>query len=84
MRRVLGLEHSYTLETLHGLAIIYQEQGRIADTVGLLDELLKHKNLLGEKHPDTIRIINQLMNLHQGQNNTIKSDTTSAQEERTS
>jgi tetratricopeptide (TPR) repeat protein len=51
----LGPEDPHTLASMHNLALSYQQLGRYADALRLIEETLAlHKDKLGLDHPDTL------------------------------
>jgi hypothetical protein len=54
-KRVLGPEHPDTLTSMHNLAFIWNEQGRQAEGLKLIEEcVLLRTRILGTGHPNTL------------------------------
>jgi len=68
-RRVLGLEHPNTLQSMNSLAFAYYRQRRMAEAEALYRETLDiQKRVLGPEHPDTLYSMNgvAIASLEQG------------------
>jgi serine/threonine-protein kinase len=58
-RRVLGLEHPKTLQSMNSLALAYYRERRRAEAGALYRETLDiQKRVLGPEHPDTLESMN--------------------------
>ena len=63
--RLLGEEHSSTLDSMNNLAILYVDQGRYSEAEPLYIETLEIKRrLLGEEHSSTLDSMNNLAILY--------------------
>jgi len=59
--RVLGPEHPDTLATMHNLALVIGDLGRLEDACKLFEETLAvQKRVLGPEHPDTLLTMSNL------------------------
>ena len=57
-------EHISTLDTVNDLGVLYQKQGRIAEAKGTYMLALRgYQKALGENHPDTRRVSQNLKTL---------------------
>jgi eukaryotic-like serine/threonine-protein kinase len=64
-RRVLGADHTNTLETQHTLAAAFFRRNRTNKAVGLLREVLeKQRRLLGPEHPSVLTTMSSLATLY--------------------
>ena len=53
--RVLGADHPATLTTRNSLGAAYQDAGRTADAITLLEQTVAdHERVLGPDHPGTV------------------------------
>lgn len=60
-RKVLGMEHNWTLACMHNLACTYQEEGRLEEAEKLQMQVLEiRKRVLGAEHPRTLASMNNL------------------------
>ncbi|KAL4772555.1 hypothetical protein BDW60DRAFT_207169 [Aspergillus nidulans var. acristatus] len=60
-KKVLGLEHSSTLTSMHNLASTYRNQGRWREAEELQEQVIKTwKQVLGPKHPFTLTSMGNL------------------------
>ncbi len=60
-RRELGNEHGYTLASIHNLALLLCEQGKLGEAEPLTREAVKgYRFTLGEAHPYTLTSTNNL------------------------
>jgi tetratricopeptide (TPR) repeat protein len=63
--KVLGYEHTSTLNTVYNLGKIYNDQGRLEDAEKMYNCALTGKDMvLGSQHESTLDTIHQLGNLH--------------------
>jgi hypothetical protein len=54
-KRVLGVEHPYTLNSIAGLASTYSDQGRWKEAEELQVQVMEtFKRVLGVEHPSTL------------------------------
>jgi tetratricopeptide (TPR) repeat protein len=69
-RRVLGPEHSYTVQSMCGLANTYTWLGKYAEAETLLKQALEiRRRLLGPDHSFTLSTLSDLGDIHQRQGN---------------
>ncbi len=60
-KRVLGVEHRNTLNSMNNLALTYNEQGRWKEAEELnMQDFEARKRVLGVEHPDTLTSMNNL------------------------
>ena len=61
---LLGEEHLYTLISMSGLAILYDEQGRLDEAERLYRRTLSlRRRVLGDEHPETLKAAAQAASL---------------------
>ncbi|MHC4355912.1 MAG: tetratricopeptide repeat protein, partial [Planctomycetota bacterium] len=64
-QRVLGDEHPDTLDSAHGLGMLYATTGRLGEAEQLLKQTLaSRRRVLREKHPDIVDSIKGLTQLY--------------------
>jgi tetratricopeptide (TPR) repeat protein len=69
-RRVLGPEHSYTVQSMCGLANTYTWQGKYAEAETLLKQVLEiRRRLLGPDHSFTLFTLSDLGEMYQREGN---------------
>ena len=67
-KKVLGENHSDTLNTMHNLAATYADQARLSDAEVLYKQCLaKMKIVLGESHPRTMGTKESLASIYANQ-----------------
>jgi tetratricopeptide (TPR) repeat protein len=71
--RLLGEEHSCTLQGMNNLAVTYLKQGRWIDAAELQEKTLRiRERVLGEDHPDTLSSMNNLAIAYRNQGRWIE------------
>ena len=67
-KKVLGMEHHSTLQSMQHLADTYTTQGQLEKAEKLQVQVLKlRRRVLGAEHPDTLTSINNLASTYQAQ-----------------
>ena len=60
-KKILGLEHPYTLTSMHNLALTFKSQGQWRMAEELFIQVVEiRKRVLGVEHPDTLASIKSL------------------------
>jgi non-specific serine/threonine protein kinase/serine/threonine-protein kinase len=69
-RRILGVEHPLTLQTLRVLVLIYQDEGRLKDAEKLNDEAIQaQRRVLGAEDPATLASKGDQANIYTNEGN---------------
>ena len=63
---MLGVEHPDTLDSAHGLGLLYTAMGRYLEAELLLTETLENRRrVLRDKHPDILDSVKGLVELYE-------------------
>ena len=67
-RKIFGSDHSFTLDSMNDLAVIYQRQGRWEEAEKLYVQVLEaSQRVLGAEHPSTLTTMNNLAVIYERQ-----------------
>jgi tetratricopeptide (TPR) repeat protein len=62
--KILGLDHTQTLDTVNCIGTVYKDQGRLNESMEMLQRALKGKErILGPDHVDTLDVLHNIANL---------------------
>lgn len=65
-KRILGLEHPDTLDSMFRLAFTLKEDGRVAEVISLMKECARlRKSALGVDHPQTLHSVTALFSWYE-------------------
>jgi hypothetical protein len=68
---ILGDDHPNTLTSMHSLAEMYRQQGKMTGAAKIHEEVLaKRKMILGDDHPDTLTSMHNLAVTYRAQRKT--------------
>lgn len=72
-KEALGPKHSSMLNTANNLGVLYEKQGRLAETeVMYIRALQGYEDTLGPKHTSALDTASNLRQLHTKQGRTVK------------
>jgi tetratricopeptide (TPR) repeat protein len=74
-KKVLGPEHSSTLDAFNSLGLVYEKLEKEAEALDMFSQALDgYERVLGPNHLSTLKVLDNIANVHYEQGSTLEAE----------